>query len=74
MAANSIAIAGGAVAVALFETLVERNVIEVTDARLLLEKAQANLDRLMSGAGRSDAVGAAKILDDMYAVLPQGDV
>ncbi len=66
--ANSIAIAGGAVAVALIDRLVAGRILSASDARGVLTEAQRRLEPFVMN---SDAAAAARIVSDLFQGLSE---
>lgn len=63
MTLNSIAIAGGALAVSLVDALIERDVLSAEDGKYLLMRAQ---DRLIPFLDNPDAARAARIIGELF--------
>jgi hypothetical protein len=63
MTVNSIAIAGGAVAVSLIDALIEQKVLDAEAGAYILMRAQ---DRLIPHLENPDAARAARIIGELF--------
>jgi hypothetical protein len=63
MTVNSIAIAGGAVAVSLIDALIERKILSAEDGQYILMRAQ---DRLVPHLENPDAARASRIIGELF--------
>jgi hypothetical protein len=73
--ANAIGIAGGAVAAALIAALIKKNFFTPEEARAILGDAQAKLMPFVkppTGGTADDAAEGARIIGEMYTMIPKG--
>jgi hypothetical protein len=73
--ANAIGIAGGAVAAALIAALIKKNFFTPDEARAILGDAQAKLMPFVkppTGGTADDAAEGARIIGEMYTMIPKG--
>jgi hypothetical protein len=68
--ANAVAIAGAAISAALFDALVEKNILTTSEALSILEAAQNKITPYLGAPLRTDdPVEAARIIGEMYGRL-----